>query len=264
MRFASINGVTLHYSLSGAPGGTPLVLVNSLGTDLRIWDDVVRLLGPRYCVLCYDKRGHGLSDSPPGPYSIDDHVADLLGLAAHCGFDQFAVCGISIGGMIAMCLAARQPGKVRSLVLADTGAKIGTAQAWDDRIAKVRAGGMAAIAKGVVGHWLTARFQAENPAALAGCCTMLERCSPEGYVASCATVRDTDLSADLARITAPTLVVVGDADVVTPEAMARQLAGGIPNATLRQVRDAGHVPAIEQPKLLAELIREHLNEVVHV
>ena len=264
MSFASIKGVTLRYSLSGAPGGTPLILVNSLGTDLRIWSEVVRLLGARYCVLCYDKRGHGLSDSPPGPYGIDDHVDDLLELAAHCGFDRFAVCGISIGGMIALRLAARHPGRISRLIAADTGARIGTEQSWNDRIATVRADGMAAVAEPVVGRWLTPSFRTANPAAFAGWRNMLERCAPDGYVASCATVRDTDLTADLGRITAPTLVVVGDADVVTPEPMARQLADAIPNARLRQIPQAGHVPAIEQPQRLAELIREHLNEVVHV
>jgi 3-oxoadipate enol-lactonase len=263
MSFASINGVTLHYSLSGAPGGTPLILVNSLGTDLRIWDEVVRLLGPRHCVLVYDKRGHGLSDSPPGPYDIDDHVDDLLGLAALCGFERFAVCGISIGGMIAMRLAARHPAQVRHLVLADTGARIGTDEAWNERIAAVRTNGMAAIADAVAGRWFTARFRAENPAAFAGWRNMLERCSPQGYVATCASVRDTDLSGDLPHISAPTLVLVGDADVVTPEAMARGLAGTIPNARLQQVREAGHVPAIEQPRVVADLVRQHLSEVVH-
>lgn len=263
MSFASISGVTLHYSLTGAHDGSPLILVNSLGTDLRIWGDVVPLLAMRHRLLCYDKRGHGLSDAPPGPYSIDDHVADLLGLAAHVGFPRFALCGISIGGMIALRVASRHPKKVSSLIACDTGAAIGTAQMWNERIATVQANGMSAIADTVLGRWVTPDFRASQPAAVAGWRNMLERCSPEGYVASCATVRDTDLTPDLPNITAPTLVLVGDCDIVTPPEMARRLADGIHNAQLRQVRDAGHVPAIEQPRALADLIREHLNEAVH-
>ena len=263
MSFASINGVTLHHSLTGAQDASPLILVNSLGTDLRIWADVVPLLANRHRVLTYDKRGHGLSDAPPGPYSIDDHIADLLGLADHVGLNRFALCGISIGGMIALRFAAVHPAKVRSLIACDTGPAIGTAQMWNDRIANVRANGMSAIADAVVGRWITPGFRAANPAAFAGWRTMLERCSPEGYVASCATVRDTDLTPDLPRISAPTLILVGDSDVTTPPEMARRLADAIPNAHLRQVRDAGHVPAIEQPQALAELIREHLSEVAH-
>lgn len=264
MSFASINGIALHYRLSGAAGGEPLILINSLGTDLRIWDEVVTLLSGTYRVLCYDKRGHGLSDVPAGPYGIDDHVADLRGVAGHCGFDRFALCGISIGGMIAARVAARHPEMVRHLVLVDTGAKIGTDETWNDRIATVREKGMGAIAEGVVGRWLTAAFRTSQPAAFAGWRNMVERCSPEGYAASCATVRDTDLTQDLKSIAAPTLVLVGDSDVVTPEAMARQLADAIPDAQLRVVRDAGHVPAIEQPRALADFIRQHLNEAAHV
>jgi 3-oxoadipate enol-lactonase len=264
MSFASISGVTLHYSLSGAQDGSPLILINSLGTNLHIWDEVAPLLAARHRILAYDKRGHGLSDAPPGPYSLDDHVADLHGLASHCGFGQASVCGISIGGIIAMRFASQHPDNVRRLVLADTGAILGTAQAWNDRIATVRASGMSAIADTVLGRWVTPGFRAENPAAYAGWRNMLERCSPDGYVASCATVRDSDLTADLPRISAPTLVLVGDSDVVTPPEMARRLAAGIPGAQLRTIRNAGHVPAIEQPHALAELIREHINEVAHV
>jgi 3-oxoadipate enol-lactonase len=264
MSFASINGVTLHYNLSGMPGAMPLVLANSLGTDLRIWAEAVELLEPYFHVLRYDKRGHGLSASPPGPYGIDSHVNDLTGLTMHCDFDRFCVCGISLGGMIAMRLAATHPTRIAGLVLADTGAKIGTDHSWNTRIATVRDDGMSAIAEAVAGSWVTAGFRAANPAAFAGWRNMLERCPTDGYIASCATVRDTDLSADLSRISAPTLVLVGDADFVTPEPMARQLAEAIPNARLTQMRDAGHVPALEQPQQLAELIREHLNEVVDV
>ena len=197
MSFASINGVTLHYRLTGAQGGLPLVFINSLGTDLRIWDEVVPQLAPDRRVLAYDKRGHGLSDAPPGPYSLDDHAGDLLGLMAHCGIDHAALCGISIGGMIAARHAARHPQQVHALILCDTGPVIGSAEMWNDRIAAVRAEGMATIADALVTRWVTPGFREAQPAAFAGWRNMLERCSPQGYAASCATVRDTDLSADL-------------------------------------------------------------------
>lgn len=264
MSIASINGVALNHRSSGAEGGSPLILVNSLGTDLTIWGDVLPLLAPRHRVLTYDKRGHGHSATPPGPYTIDDHVADLMGLADHCGFSSFALCGISIGGMIAMRLASRFPGKVSRLVLCDTGARIGTTETWNNRIAQVQNGGMASIAEPVLERWLSPDFRDRHPAEFARWRKMFESCSPEGYVACCATVRDTDLAADLAHIAAPTLVVVGEADVVTPPEMAQQLAGGIAGATYKTIRHAGHVPAIEQPEMLGTLIRDYLNEVVHV
>lgn len=264
MGIASINGVALNHRLAGAEGGSPLVLVNSLGTDLGIWDDVLPLLTPRHRVLTYDKRGHGHSETPPGPYGIDDHVADLVGLAEHCGFSSFSLCGISIGGMIAMRLASRYPGNVKTLVLCDTGAKIGTAETWNNRIAQVQQGGMAGIAGAVLERWLSPDFRDRRPAEFARWRKMLESCSPEGYVASCATVRDTDLSADLARISAPTLVVVGEHDLATPPELAQQLADAIPGARHKIIRHAGHVPAIERPEELGMLISDHLNEVVHV
>ncbi len=264
MSFASIKGISLHYRLSGAEDGTPLILINSLGTNFHIWDDVLPLLDRRFRVLTYDKRGHGLSDAPAGPYSLDDHVDDLLGLAARCGFSTFDLCGISIGGMIAMRVAAKHAEQVRGLVLCDTGTTIGTAQMWNDRITAVERAGMAAIADTVLARWVSPGYRERRPADFAGWRNMLERCSPEGYAASCASVRDADLSVDLPGILASTLVVVGDHDQSTPPEMARLLRNAIPDARLKQVPSAGHVPAIEQPEALATLIREHLSEFVHV
>ena len=117
MSFASINGVVLHYRLQGAKDAPPLVLVNSLGTSLDIWDDVADSLAPQFHVLTYDKRGHGLSGAPSGPYTLDDHVSDLLGLVTYCGIEKFNYCGISIGGMIGMRLAALHPDRLLRIVL---------------------------------------------------------------------------------------------------------------------------------------------------
>jgi 3-oxoadipate enol-lactonase len=264
MSFASIDGVSLHYRISGVEDGAPLILINSLGTNFHIWDDVLPLLDQRFRVLTYDKRGHGISDAPAGPYSLDEHVDDLLGLAARCGFSAFNLCGISIGGMIAMRVAAKYPEQVRSLVLCDTGPTIGTAQLWNERITTVERAGMAAIADQVLARWVSPGYRERRPADFAGWRNMLERCPSEGYVASCASVRDADLSADAPRISAPTLVVVGGHDVSTPPETARLLSNAITGARLKQVPCAGHVPAIEQPDALAVLIREHLSEFAHV
>lgn len=264
MGFASILSTVLHYRLSGAQDGLPLVLVNSLGTNLHIWDDVLPALEPRCRVLAYDKRGHGLSDAPEGPYSLDDHVADLVGLAAECGFASYAVCGISIGGMIAMRLAARHPDKVRQLVLCDTAARIGTPKMWNDRIAQVHQGGMASVADAVLSRWVSPGYREQRAADFAGWRNMLERCPAEGYAASCASVRDADLTDDLPRIAVPTLVLAGENDVSTPPGLVRTLADGIADARFELMRGAGHVPSIEQPKRLGQLICEHVSEVAHV
>lgn len=263
MSFASINGTTLHYRLTGAPDGLPLILVNSVGTNLHIWDDVLRPLEQRFQVLSYDKRGHGLSDAPPGPYNLDDHVDDLLGLAAHVGMGRFSICGISIGGMIAMRLAARHKDKVARLVLCDTAAKIGSSEMWNDRIAQVRQGGMASIADTVLDRWVSPGFRERRPADSAGWQNMVARCPAEGYIANCELLRDADLAADVGRISAPTRVIGGEFDIPTPPDLVRQLADAIPGAEFRLMPGVGHVPSIEQPERLCELISEHLREVVH-
>lgn len=264
MSFASIGGIALHYRLSGIEAGTPLILINSLGTNLCIWDDVVPLLDRRFRVLAYDKRGHGLSDAPAGAYGLDDHVGDLLGLAAECGFSTFNLCGVSIGGMIAMRVAATYSDKVQGLVVCDSAMTIGTRELWSDRIATVERDGMSAIAESVLARWVSPGFRERRPADFAGWRNMLERCPPQGYAASCAAVRDADLSADAPAIRAPTLVVVGDHDVPTPPEAARMLSRAIPGARLKEVAGAGHVPAIEQPETLAALIHDHLSEFAHV
>jgi 3-oxoadipate enol-lactonase len=264
MGFASVNGIALHYDLRGPEAGPLVALVNSLGTDLRIWADVVPLLAQRHRVLVYDMRGHGLSDAPPGPYQLDDHVADLLAIAALLGSSRFALCGISIGGMIAMRLATRHPEQVSSLLLCDTAATIGSATTWNDRIDAVQRGGMSAVADAVLERWVSPDFRPRRPADFSGWRNMLERGSAQGYIASCAAVRDADLGQDLAHIAAPTLVVAGEHDVVTPPESARALAAAIHGARFQVVAGAGHVPCIEQPEALGALIQTHLDEVAHV
>jgi 3-oxoadipate enol-lactonase len=264
MSFASIDGVTLHYRLCGAKDGIPLILVNSLGTSLHIWDEVLPLLERRRPVLTYDKRGHGLSDAPSGPYSLDHHVADLCGLASSLGLSRFDLCGISIGGMISTRVAARHARRVARLVLCDTARTIGTPQMWNDRIARVKADGMAAIADAVLARWVSPGFRERRPADFAGWRNMLERCPADGYAASCISVRDADLSEDAQNLKVPTLVLCGEHDVSSPPAEVRALAALIAGARFREVGDAGHVPAIEQPQALATLIGEHLSEVAHV
>ncbi|MCQ8871773.1 alpha/beta fold hydrolase [Mesorhizobium sp. LMG17149] len=162
MNFASIKGVTLHYRIDGPSAAPPLVLVNSLGTDARIWDDFIAMLAGRYCVMSYDKRGHGLSDAVSGPYRLEDHLDDLFGLADFLGIGDFALAGVSVGGLIAQGAAVRHGARVRALVLCHTAAKIGTASFWDDRIRAVMAGGTIAIADSVMERWFEDEAEANE------------------------------------------------------------------------------------------------------
>lgn len=262
--FARINGVLLHYRVRGEASAPVLVLVNSLGTDGRIWDDVVALLAPRYRIISYDKRGHGLSDAPEGDYSLDDHLADLAGLLDHLGVGRVALAGVSVGGLIGQGFALRHPERLAALVLCDTAARLGDPDLWAGRIATARASGTAALADAVIQRWFSAGYNARQPDAVAGWKTMLARTPSAGYAGTCATLRDTDLRARIGAIAVATLVVAGDEDQSSPPALVRETAQAIPGARFETIAGVGHIPSIEAPAVLASLIETFLTEVGHV
>jgi 3-oxoadipate enol-lactonase/4-carboxymuconolactone decarboxylase len=215
----------------------------------------------RYTILRYDKRGHGLSDDPAGPHDLRVHTTDLLALLDHLGIAQAVLIGISVGGMIAQDLAAWQPSRVRALVLCDTGAKIGTAQAWNDRIHAVQTNNMASIAESVLARWVTPNFAQTQPAAYRAYLNMLLRTSPVGYAATCAALRDADLTLAAKTITAPTLVLCGDVDPSTPPELNQTLASLIGGARFELIMSAAHLPCLEQPAAMASKIEAFLNQL---
>ena len=243
MAFVRIDGVLLHYRLAGPKNGPGLVLVNSLGTDARIWDDVIALMAAQYRILSYDKRGHGLSDSPDGDYSLEDHLNDLTGLIDHVGMGEVAVMGVSVGGLIAQGFALAHPERLTALVLCDTAPKLGDAAAWTDRIAAVREFGMEAISQSVMERWFSADLFKKAPDTLAGWRNQFIRTDPDGYCRTCATLRDTDLSGVVGDISAPTLVVCGAEDLSTPPDLVR--ARQVPFQ--RRASSSSPVPATSHP-----------------
>jgi 3-oxoadipate enol-lactonase/4-carboxymuconolactone decarboxylase len=259
MSFAEINTIALHYKVEGATAGVPLVLINSLGSDLRIWDEVVAPLAARHKILRYDKRGHGLSDTPPAPYTLRDHTTDLLGLLDHLHIDQAILIGISVGGMIAQDLAVWQPDRVRTLVLCDTGAKIGTTQSWNERIEAVENNGMKSIAEAVLSRWVTPAFVLAQPAAYRGYLNMLLNNSSIGYAGTCAALRDCDLTSTTPGIIKPTLVLCGDTDPATTPELNRNLAKLIPNAQFESIDQAAHLPCLERPQAMSSKILTFLD-----
>lgn len=252
MEFARVNGLSLAYRAEGDAALPTIVFVNSLGTDHRIWDAVVALLGGRFRTLRYDKRGHGLSDTGPVPYRMADHVADLAGLLDHLGVGTAIVCGLSVGGLIAQGLYAARPDLVSALMLCDTAHKIGTDEIWNDRIAAVQKGGIASLADTILERWFTPGFRAPGNAVFAGYRNMLIRSPVEGYVATCAAIRDADFTLEAGKIKVPVLCVVGDQDGSTPPALVKSMADLIPGADYAIIKDAGHLPCIEQPDLFCD------------
>ena len=268
-RFAAVGSWSIHHRLEGQfinamLTGIPLVFINSLGSDLRIWDGVIPYFGEDFPIVRYDKRGHGLSDCPPGPYTLRDHTTDLAGLLTVLEVPSAILIGVSVGGMIALDFAHQYPQRVHALVLCDTGAQIGTAEAWSERSAIVRQEGLASIAPLILGRWFSRSFSTGEPATYRGYYNMLTRTPAEGYAATCEALRDADLRNVVKSITVPSLVLCGDEDIATPPTLGQELATTLPNANFQLIYQAGHLPSIEQPRAVATAIKQFFKELQYV
>lgn len=262
-RFATVGAQTLHYRLDGRDltgAATPLVFINSLGSDLRIWDGLMAAFAPHFPLIRYDKRGHGLSDCPAGPYTLQEHSDDLAGLLTQVQAPSAILIGVSVGGMIALDFAHRYPDRVKALVLCDTGAKIATADYWTERATAVRQGGLAPVAPMILARWFSGAFATTAPASYRGYQNMLTRTPAEGYAATCEALRDADLRAVVGAIEAPALVLCGEEDRATPPSLGQELAAALPNARFALIPQAGHIPSLEQPQALATAIQHFLQE----
>lgn len=260
MRFVTINGRAVHCDLDGPEDAPVLVFSNSLGTDLRVWDGLAGALGARFRLLRYDLRGHGLSDGSAGPYAMADLVEDLSALLDRLGIAEAIVCGLSVGGMIAQGLSAARPELVKGLVLCDTAHRIGPPEMWETRMAAIREGGIAAVADAILERWFSPAFRAGRPEELAGWRNMLLRIPVEGYLGTCAAIRDADQSAAARAISVPTLCLGGSEDGATPPDLVRSLADLVPGARFELIEGAGHLPCVERPDILAALITGFLEE----
>lgn len=254
MQAVRIDDVTFHWREDGDPAGRPVLFSNSLGTDLRVWDRLLPLLPPGLRLIRYDTRGHGLSGLTPGPYSMERLADDAAGLLDHLGVRDAVAVGLSIGGMTVQALAARRPDLVAGLVLVDTGAKIGEPQMWTDRLALAAEGGIPALAEATLSRWFPETRHASHPDDVALWRAMLVRTPLEGWLGCAAAIRDADLTEATADLRLPALVVVGERDLSTPPAMARALAALIPGAGLGEIPGAGHLPPVDAPQAVADLM----------
>jgi 3-oxoadipate enol-lactonase len=251
--------VALHHRADGPDAAPPLLLGNSLGTALAMWDGVVAQLGDTVRAVRFDHRGQGASPEPPAPYAIADLGGDVLALMDDLGIARASYCGVSIGGMVGLWLAAHEPERIDRLVVCCSSAHLDNAEAWAQRAAAVRAAGSTApIADAVVARWLTPGFAAEHPAVRDRLHAMLLASPPAGYAACCGVLEHLDLRAELRAIRAPTLVVGGAGDEAIPPAHARAIADGVAGARLVLLDPAAHIPMAERPADVAALIREHL------
>lgn len=239
-----VPGARLHYRLDGPVGAPVVALASSLGTTLAMWDDESVALRRKLRVLRYDLRGHGASSISSVPIDIADLGRDVLALLDAIPAASVHFVGLSLGGMVGLWLGAHWPQRLRSLVLSNTAALIGTREAWDARIAAVASGGMAAIAEVVLERWFTRGFRERAPVHVERFRRMLLGIHPAGYVAACAAVRDADLRAIAVNVAVPTLVITGQHDVATPPAGGRWLADTIAGARYVELA-AAHLANVE-------------------
>ena len=255
--------VEVHYLLEGPEDAPVLVLSSSLGTTLAMWDDQAPALSERFRLLRYDHRGHGGSPVPPGPYKIEDLGRDVLVLLDRLGVERFSFCGLSLGGMVGMWLACEVPERVERLVLCCTSARFAP-DTFDSRARTVRERGVDAIADAVVERWFTPAFRESRPNVVEWAGKMLRDTPAEGYAGCCEAVRDTDLSARLGEIHAPTLVIAGADDPAAPPDDAQLIRDSIPDARLLIVPQAAHLANVEQPEEITRAILGHLDPVVEM
>lgn len=262
MQFARLNDVTLHYQLIGSPKSRPtLVFVNSLGTDFRMWRDVVVRMAGDAAILTYDKRGHGLSEVGAAPYSMELLAADLAALLDHLGIRGAIVCGVSVGGIIAQELYHVRPDLVSSLILCDTLGKIGDDAFWDARIAAIESNGLEAVADNILERWFSAGFRRPDNPDYIGYRTMFVRQPVAGYLGTCMALRSADLRPLAGEIGVPTICVAGDQDGSTPAAEVADFARSIPRARFELIKACGHLPSIEQPDRLVAILRAFMSLV---
>ena len=262
MRIADLDTVKLHYRIDGDPDGAPVVFSNSLGTDLRLWDQVIDLLpksGLRF--IRYDKRGHGLSECTPAPYTMGTLVRDVERLMDHLDIRGVIFVGLSIGGMIAQGLAAKRLDLVRAMVLSNTGAKIATREMWAQRIEGVETGGIEALADATMQRWFSDAFRQTD--AFAAWRNMLVRQPAEGYIGCSHAISGTDFMSPTSALRLPTLGIAGSEDGSTPPDLVRETDNLIPGSQFHLIHGAGHLPCVEKPEEYAQVLTEFIHAQAH-
>jgi 3-oxoadipate enol-lactonase len=250
--------VTLGYRLDGPEGAPALALFGSLGSTTNMWEPQLAAFAARARVIRFDLPGHGASPVPAAPVTVAGIAASALAVCDELGIGRVAVCGLSLGGMVAMWLGANAPERVGRLVLACTGAKLGTAEAWSERAELVRREGTAAVAPGIRERWFTPAFR-DSPAAQAVVDELLA-ISAEGYARGCEAVGAFDFRAELGHIGQPVLVLAGAEDPVAPPDVIDTLVGGIPHAALATIPNAAHLANVEQADAFSAAVLSHLGE----
>ena len=246
------------YSRLDGPADAPVVVLsNSLGTTLEMWEPQVPALSERFAVLRYDHPGHGTSAGLTAN-SVEALARGVLGILDERGLERVSFCGLSLGGAVGMWLAMHEPARIDRLALACTSARFGVRENWLARAAAVRGEGVEAVADAVLQLWFTQRTRSDRPAFVRAYRAMMVSAEREGYAGCCEALADWDPGAELAAIRAPTLVLAGSEDPVTPPAQGEAIAHRIAEARLSVLEGAGHLANLEEPEAFNRLLLDHL------
>jgi 3-oxoadipate enol-lactonase len=253
MPMIDADGCPINVEVAGNDSAPVLILSNSLGTNLHMWDDQMAEWTKHFRVVRYDRRGHGKSGVPKGPYSMERLGRDVLAIADGLKIKKFNWCGLSMGGMVGQWLGANAPDRIEKLILSNTHYNYPDKGPWNDRIKFVQEKGVDALFEPSMDRWFTKGFRERAPQAMAHMKAIFSTNNPVGYIACCEAVRDMDFTASNPSITVPTLVIVGSQDPATPPAAGEAIAKQIKGAKLAAI-DAAHIANIEQPKIYAETV----------
>lgn len=255
---------TFRVALDGDEAAPALVLCNSLGTTLEMWTPQVAAFSARYRVIRHDMRGHGGSPLTEGPYRVERLGQDVLAILDALQVEKAAFCGVSLGGHTGLWLGIHAGSRFRAITVCNSAAKIGTAAGWHERAAMVRqqgVDGMKSLAASAPGRWFTDAFVRAEPGVVQGVQAQIAGIDPEGYASCCDALADSDLRADIGRITVPTLLVAGQADPVTTVDDAKAMQAAISGAGL-SVLPTSHLSNLEQPEAFNAAVMDFL-ETVH-
>jgi 3-oxoadipate enol-lactonase len=251
------DGCPIHFEFEGPERAPVLMLSNSLGTTLHMWDGQVAPFTQHFRLVRYDRRGHGKSGLPRGPYTMERLGRDVLAVLDGLGIPKTSWCGLSMGGMVGQWLGAHAPERVERLVLANTSSYFPDKSAWNDRLAFVRGRGIAAFAGPNMERWFTGDFRKRAPETVAWMAEMFAATPLEGYIACAEAVRDMDHRELLPKISAPTLVIAGKHDPATPPEAGEYISSRIPAAMLT-VLETAHMSNIEQPSAFTDAVLQFL------
>ncbi|KRW95234.1 3-oxoadipate enol-lactonase [Paracoccus sp. MKU1] len=258
MHMIQSEGLRLHVRADGPEQAPALLLLNSLGTDLRMWDAVAADLARDFRVIRFDKPGHGLSESAPRPFGMEMLARHALAVLDIFDVRCADILGLSIGGQIAMALAEAAPERVGRLVLSNTAARIGSPEMWTARITALEAGGLAAMADDILERWFPAAWRAAHPAQLAGWRAMLSRCDLQSYLGCCEALAAADQTRTCRDLATQVLTIAGGADLATPPEVVAATAALIEGAETALIENAGHLPCVDAPAQYLALLRSFL------